>query len=246
MEHSEIPDGFNNNEFSFSNNKILKLYDSLAVIDRSLNLIINEGLHEFEPVIMQQLRLILTESNDTHDPKKNNINNKFALIDILKDCNLKDKSTDKPIAFESVKLFPKISIQNRPYRERIANSPYFFISEESFLEYNALTLDDFLDWGLLEVVDSNGNTSIKTVKQCIKILANKAQGAHYQIHIKKVELDVIQRLNSISQLLGLTLVKSLMPITKNIIQSNKMENYFDRTNYVSYNVYSFSPLYKDK
>ncbi len=103
-----------------------------------------------------------------------------------------------------------------------------------------------MDWGLLEVVDSNGNTSIKTVKQCIKILANKAQGAHYQIHIKKVELDVIQRLNSISQLLGLTLVKSLMPITKNIIQSNKMENYFDRTNYVSYNVYSFSPLYKDK
>lgn len=34
MEYLEIPDGFNNNEFSFSNNKILKLYDSLAVIDR--------------------------------------------------------------------------------------------------------------------------------------------------------------------------------------------------------------------
>lgn len=117
---------------------------------------------------------------------------------MLKNYQLIEESTNKLIDFESAKLFPKISIQNRPYRERIENSPYFFISEESFLESNALPLNEFLDWGLLEVEDSKRNTSIKTVKQCIKILANKAQCAHYQIHIKKVELDVIQRLNNIS------------------------------------------------
>ncbi|QIH74992.1 hypothetical protein GTN31_01355 [Macrococcoides canis] len=242
MEHLEIPNGFNNNEFSFSNNKILKLYDSLAVIDRSLNLIINEGLHEFEPVIMQQLRLILTESNDTHDPKKNPNNKDFALIDLLRNYQLIKESTNKPIDFESAKLFPKISIQNRPYRERVENSPYFFISEESFHEYNALTLDEFLNWPLLEVEDSKGNTSMKTVKQCIKILANKAQGAHYQVYIRKVELDVIVSLNDISQLLGLAIIRSIMPLTKKIIQLNNMENYFDRTKFVSYNIFSYSPL----
>ena len=91
-----IPDGFNTNEFSFSNTNIIRLYDVLSVIEFSLELIKNYGRHEFQPVIMQQLRMIFTEDNDYYEKGSSKIkklkdkNNSFTLFDILSEYIIKD------------------------------------------------------------------------------------------------------------------------------------------------------------
>ena len=82
-----IPKDFNFNEFSYTNTSLLKLYDTLSVIDYSLRLIEQEGRHEFESVIMQQLRMLFTKGNNIyHDYKKSSLTeeeNSFSLFDIL-------------------------------------------------------------------------------------------------------------------------------------------------------------------
>ncbi|SDL31414.1 hypothetical protein [Lacicoccus qingdaonensis] len=253
-----IPDGFNTNEFSFSNTNIIRLYDVLSVIEFSLELIKNYGRHEFQPVIMQQLRMIFTEDNDYYEKGSSKIkklkdkNNSFTLFDILSEYIIKD-SVNNNVAIKDAKIFPKISLKRRDYNDLLKEQRFYYFTDESIIKEKSLTFEEFLNQDLVEVVDSQGNASFKNVKQCIKTLANKAQGAHYQLFIKKVQLDVIMKLDIISQTLGEVTVRVLMPICKEILLSEDREyggnvsaEYMKRENFVGLNVFKATPVFDEK
>lgn len=252
----DIPHEFNFNEFSYTNTSLLKLYDTLSVIDYSLRLIEQEGRHEFESVIIQQLRMIFTKGNNIYnDHKKGGLTeeeNTFSLFDILGDY----KFTHNNEVFEKVneiKMFPEIKIEYRDYENRInSNSKYFHFTDKSIMQSNKFTVEEFLKQPYVKVTDATGEEKYKTVEQCIKILANKLQGAHYQVHIKKVELDVIQRSNVVAQTLGMITSQLLLPIVQDILLQddqitgfNSYSQYINKKDFVSFDIYSATPIFED-
>src|SRR5699024_1463783 len=247
------PTDFDFNEFSFSNTSDIRLYDVLSVIEFSLELIKNHGRHEFEPVIMQQLRMIFTEDNDYYEKgsskskKLGEGGNKFTLFDIIGDYLISDEANDQ-MPIREAKIFPKITLKRRDYEDLLKKQRFYYFTEKSILEEEALTFEEFLIQNLVKVEDAEGNISYKNIKQCIKLLANKSQGAHYQVYIKKIQYDIISQLNIIAQTLGETTLKVMMPICKTILLNQDKEiginanaDYMKRETFVGLNVYSASP-----
>lgn len=253
-----LPSGFNTNEFSYTNNTLLKLYDALSVIDYSLRLIENHGRNEFESVIMQQLRMIFTKGNNYYEDDihlKRGLSkdeNSFSLFDVLGDGSFVTPEGDKEKVRE-IKMFPKIKIAYRDYHDRInSDSKYFHYTNKSIIENDCYNIEEFLKQQYIRVEDANGNEKYKSVEQCIKLLANKLQGAHYQVHIKKIQLDIIQRSNIIAQTLGMVTTQILLPMVKHILlQDDKMVNndgyaqYMNKDNYISFDVYSATPIFDE-
>lgn len=251
-----IPKDFNFNEFSYTNTSLLKLYDTLSVIDYSLRLIEQEGRHEFESVIMQQLRMLFTKGNNIyHDYKKSSLTeeeNSFSLFDILGEYQFtyKDGCVEK---VSETKIFPEIKIEYRDYEDRInSDSKYFHYTDKSIVQNNKFTVEEFLRQPYVKVTDAAGEGKYKTVEQCIKIIANKLQGAHYQVHIKKVELDVIQRSDVVAQTLGMVAIKILLPMVQGIllqddkmINSNSYSQYMEKKEFVSFSIYSATPIFDE-
>lgn len=251
-----IPKDFNFNEFSYTNTSLLKLYDTLSVINYSLRLIEQEGRHEFESVIMQQLRMLFTKGNNIyHDYKKSDLTeeeNSFSLFDILGEYQFtyKDGCVEK---VSETKMFPEIKIEYRDYEDRInSDSKYFHYTDKSIVQSNRFTVEEFLKQPYVKVTDAAGEDKYKTVEQSIKIIANKLQGAHYQVHIKKVELDVIQRSNVVAQTLGMVAIKILLPMVQDIllqddkmINSNSYSQYMEKKEFVSFSIYSATPIFDE-
>lgn len=254
-----IPKDFDFNEFSFSNNSVIRLYDVLSVIDYSLDLIKYNGRHEFQPVIMQQLRMIYTEGNDYYDGNKSlkikelkDGKNSFSLFDIVGDYQITD-SINNHVAIRNALLFPKIILKRRKYQDLLKEHRFYHYTEESIIEEKALTFNEFLNQELIEVEDAHDKKSYKSIQQCIKTLANKAQGAHYQVHIRKIDLEVISHLDVISQTLGVVTLKILMPICKQILLNDDKEfggsafaEYMKREQFIGLNIYNATPIFDKK
>lgn len=239
--------GFNNNEYSFSNNNVVKLYDILSVVDFSMDLIKQQGRHEFQAVIMQQLRMIYTDGNDIYGKnspnfkKLNGQKNSFSLFDFIANNHITD-SVNNELAIKDALIFPKLDLKRREYEDLLKEYRFYYYTNKSILDEKALTFQEFLDQVIIEVEDAGGNILNKNVKQCIKILANKAQGAHYQVHISKIELAVISQLDIISQTLGMVTLNVLMPICKAILKGEGFEKYMQREEFVGLSVYKATPL----
>lgn len=253
----DIPTGFDFNEFSFSNTNVFKLYDVLSVIDYSIDLIKNKGRHEFQAVIIQQLRMIYTEGNDYYDPKSPKIKtlkdnkNSFSLFDIIADYHITDM-VNNDVQLKEATLFPKVTLKRRSYEELLEEHRFYYYTNESINEEKILTFDEFLNQKLVEVTDANGKTSSKNIKQCIKMLANKAQGAHYQVHIRNIEYEVIRQLDIISQTLGEITLQVLMPICKQILLNDDKEyggsmsaDYMERKKFIGLNIYNVTPIFDE-
>ncbi|UTH14059.1 hypothetical protein [Macrococcus equipercicus] len=238
MNYLPVPDSFNENEYSFANDPILKIYDSLSVIKRSLELIESEGLHEFEPVIMVQLRLLFLEQNESHERGKKQ-REKFSLLSLLNDFHITlDNNT---LRFEEAKMFPKIALIYRDYDDMKNQSPYFYASSKCIVERNVYTYKEFIAQPLLKISDANGELKEKDIKHCIEVLVDKGQGAHYQHYLKKVHVDLIMRRNIISQTIGLAVIFSLYEPIRDYLINNHMESYLDRSKGSSFSVFRLTP-----
>ncbi|TDM45398.1 hypothetical protein ETI08_08480 [Macrococcoides goetzii] len=243
MNYLPVPDSFNENEFSFANDPILKIYDSLSVIKRSLELIETEGLHEFEPVIMVQLRLLFLEQNESHERGKKQ-REKFSLLSLMD--NLLITFVNNTLRFEEAKIFPKISLIYREYDDRKNQSPYFYASSKCIVERNVYTYKEFIAQPLLKIADANDELKEKDIKHCIEVLVDKGQGAHYQHHLRKVHVDIIMQRNIISQTIGLAVISSLYEPIREYLINNHMESYLDRSKGSSFSIFRLTPQWNPK
>lgn len=223
-----------------------------------MELIENHNRNEFQPVIMQQLRMIFTQGNDLYDKdtyKKRGITkeeNSFSLFDLIGDVNCSVNNSDiQPL--RNQKIFPKIKFAYRDYNQRItSNNKYYHFSDESIVEQNKYTFKEFLSQPYIEVETADGQKGSKNVEQCIKILANKFQGAHYQVYIRSIELNVIGKSEVISQTLGRVTANILLPICMKILleedklyRSDAYTQYFNKSQYINFNVHHATPLFED-
>ncbi|MCG1009209.1 hypothetical protein J4760_03975 [Salinicoccus sp. ID82-1] len=254
----EAPKGFDFNEWSYSNNSIIRLYDVLSVIEFSLELIKQYGRHEFQPVIMQQLRMIYTKGNDYYEKdthKRRGLNkeeNSFALFDIIGNLVFKDINNNE-ILLRDLKIFPEITLKRRNYEDLLKSQRFYYFTQDSIVQREKYTFQEFLEQDLVEVKDADDNRSFKNVEQCIKLLANKSQGAHYQVYIKKWQLDVIGELDIVSQTLGEVTVEIIMRLVRDLMLREDQElgdagnsEYMKRETFVSFSVHSATPIYDEK